>query len=178
MALKGTVDRYGSMAVSLHWLSAILVLVLIVLGFRAAATVDPAAKAALLRLHLPIGIAVLVLTALRIVWWWRFDRRPDPIAASTHWQERAAQAVHILFYVVLLGMIASGIGMMVLSGASPIIFGGQGGALPDFSKYLPRAPHGIGAWLLIALVVLHVGAALYHQFGRRDGLLRRMWFGK
>ncbi|MDO9296294.1 cytochrome b [Bradyrhizobium sp.] len=50
--------------------------------------------------------------------------------------------------------------------------------MPDFSKYSPRAPHGIGARLLIALVVLHVGAALYHQFGRRDGLLRRMWFGK
>jgi cytochrome b561 len=177
MGLKSTIDRYGSMAVSIHWLSAILVLVLMVVGFRAAGTVDPAAKAALLRLHLPIGIALLALTVLRIVWW-RFDRRPDPIAASPHWQERAAQAVHILFYVVLLGMIASGIGMMVLSGASPIIFGGQGGALPDFSKYLPRAPHGIGAWLLIALVVLHVGAALYHQFGRRDGLLRRMWFGR
>lgn len=166
------------MAVSIHWLSAILVLVLIVLGFRAAGTVDPAAKAALLRLHLPIGIAVLALTVLRIVWWWRFDRKPDPIAGSPHWQERAAQAVHILFYVVLLGMIASGISMMVLSGASPVIFGGQGAALPDFSKYLPRVPHGIGAWLLIALVVLHAGAALYHQFGRRDGLLRRMWFGR
>ncbi|MDO8400139.1 MAG: cytochrome b [Bradyrhizobium sp.] len=178
MGLKSTIDRYGSMAVSIHWLSAILVLVLIVLGFRAAGTADPVAKAALLRLHLPIGIAVLVLTALRIVWWWRFDRKPDPIAGSPPWQERAAQAVHILFYVVLLGMIASGIGMMVLSGASPIIFGGQGAALPDFSKYLPRAPHGIGARLLIALVVLHAGAALYHQFGRRDGLLRRMWFGK
>ena len=95
MGLKSTIDRYGSMAVSLHWLSAILVLVLIVLGFRAAGTVDPAAKAALLRLHLPIGIAVLVLTALRIVWWWRFDRKPDPIAGSPHWQERAAQAVHL-----------------------------------------------------------------------------------
>jgi cytochrome b561 len=121
---------------------------------------------------------VLVLTALRIVWWWRFDRKPDPTAGSPHWQERAAQTVHILFYVVLVGMIASGIGMMVLSGAGPIIFGGQGAALPDFSKYLPRAPHGIGARILIALVVLHAGAALYHQFGRRDGLLRRMWFGK
>jgi len=76
MGLKSTFDRYGSMAISIHWLSAILVLVLIVLGFRAAGTVDPVAKAALLRLHLPIGIAVLVLTALRIVWWWRFDRSP------------------------------------------------------------------------------------------------------
>lgn len=177
MELKSTTERYGAMAVSIHWLSAILVLVLVVLGFRSAGTVDPAAKAALLRLHLPIGIAVLALTALRIVWWWRFDRKPDPIGGSPQWQARAAQVVHVLIYIVLLGMIASGISMMVLSGASPIIFGGHGAALPDFWKYLPRVPHGIGAWLLIALVVLHAGAALYHQFGRRDGLLRRMWFG-
>jgi cytochrome b561 len=178
MSVKSTTDRYGSIAVSIHWLSAILVLVLIVLGFRAAGTVDPAAKAAILRLHLPIGIAVLALTALRIVWWWRFDRKPSPVAGSPHWQERAAQAVHVLFYAVIFGMIASGISMMVLSGASPVIFGGQGAALPDFWKYSPRGLHGIGAWLLIALVVLHAGAALYHQFGRRDRLLRRMRFGK
>lgn len=178
MGLKSTIDRYGAMAVSIHWLSAILVLVLIVLGFRAAGTVDPAAKAAILRLHLPIGIAVLALTVLRIVWWWRFDRKPSPIAGSPHWQKRAAQAVHVLFYVVLFGMIASGIGMMVLSGAGTIVFGGQGAALPDFWKYAPRGPHGIGAWLLVALVFLHLGAALYHQFGQRDGLLRRMWFGR
>ncbi len=82
MGLKSTIDRYGSMAVSIHWLSAILVLVLIVLGFRAAGTVDPVAKAAFLRLHLPIGIAVLALTVLRIVWWWRFDRKPDPTSGS------------------------------------------------------------------------------------------------
>lgn len=177
MGLKSTTDRYGATAVSIHWLSAILVLVLIVLGFRAAGTVDPAAKAAILRLHLPIGIAVLALTALRIVWWRRFDRKPDPIGGSPQWQKGAAQVVHVLIYIVLIGMIASGISMMVLSGASPIIFGGQGAALPDFWKYLPRVPHGIGAWLLIALLVLHGGAALYHHFGRRDGLLRRMWFG-
>ncbi len=176
MGLKSTIDRYGSMAVSIHWLSAILVLVLIVLGFRAAGTVDPVAKAAFLRLHLPIGIAVLALTVLRIVWWWRFDRKPDPTSGSPRWQERAGQAVHVLFYVAIFSIIASGIGMMVQSGAGPTVFGGQGTALPDFWQYSTRGPHGIGARLLIALVLLHVGAALYHHFGRRDGLLRRMWF--
>ncbi len=85
--------------------------------------------------------------------------------------------MHLLFYVVILGMIASGIGIMVLSGAGSIIFG-QGGVLPDFWKFAPRVPHGIGARLLFALLVLHVGAALYHHVVLRDGLLWRMWFGK
>ena len=63
---------------------------------------------------------------------------------------------------------------MALSGAVPIIFG-QGGTLPDFWIYMPRVPHGIGARLLLILLILHAGAALYHHFISRDGLLKRMW---
>jgi cytochrome b561 len=85
--------------------------------------------------------------------------------------------VHILFYIVILGMIASGIGMVALSGAGPVIFGGEG-TLPDFWKVPPRVPHGIGARLLLALLVLHTGAALYHHFVRRDVLLGRMRFSR
>jgi cytochrome b561 len=178
MGLRSTADRYGVMLVSIHWLSALLIIILVASGFRAANTVDPAAKAAILRLHVPIAIALLVLTIVRLGWWWGFDRKPDPVTGSPRWQERAAQAVHVLFYVVILGMIASGIGLMALSGAAPMIFGGAGASLPDFWEYPPRLPHGIGARLLLALVVLHVGAALYHHFVRRDGLLWRMWFSK
>ena len=177
MSMKSGSDRYGTMAVSVHWLSAALILVLIASGFRAAGTVDPAVKAQLLRIHVPVAIAVLLLTLLRVVWWLAIDRRPDPVVGPPLWQERSARVVHLLFYVVILGMIASGIGMMVLSGAGSIIFG-QGGVLPDFWKFAPRVPHGIGARLLFALLVLHVGAALYHHFVLRDGLLWRMWFGK
>lgn len=178
MALKSAPDRYGTMAVSIHWVSVVLILILIGSGFRAANTVDPAAKAAILRLHVPIAVAILALTFLRIVWWWRFDHKPHAVAGSARWQERTAQAVHVLFYIVILGMVASGVGMMALSGATPTIFGGTGELLPDFSKYSPRLPHGIGARFLLVLLVLHVGAALYHHFVRRDGLLWRMWFSK
>ncbi len=75
-------------------------------------------------------------------------------------------------------MVPSGIGMLAPSGAAPIIFGGDGALLPDFSKYPPRLAHGIGARLLLALLALHASAALYHHFVRRDGLLRRMWFSR
>ena len=80
-------------------------------------------------------------------------------------------------WMLILGMLASGIGMMALSGAAPAVFGAAGAALPDFHDFAPRAPHGLGANLLILLLVAHVGAALHHQFVRRDGLLRRMWYG-
>jgi cytochrome b561 len=176
LALKSSPNHYGAMAVSIHWLSAVFLLILIASGFRAAHTVDPVAKAAILRVHVPTAVGVLALMILRIVWWVGFDRQPRPVTGSPHWQERTAQLVHVLFYVVILGMIASGIGTMVLSGAAPLIFGGESALLPDFWKYPPRLPHAIGARLLLALLPLHVGAALYHHFIRRDGLLWRMWF--
>jgi cytochrome b561 len=179
MALKSTRDRYGGVAISIHWLSAVLILILIGSGFRAADTADPAAKAAILQLHVPVAAAVLALTILRIVWWFGSDRKPNPIGGSPHWQVRTAQAVHVLLYFVILEMVASGIGMLALSGAAPVIFGGGNGApLPDFSQYPPRLAHGVGARLLLALLVLHAAAALYHHFVRRDGLLRRMWFSR
>lgn len=174
--LKSTTDRYGAVPVTIHWLSAILIIGLLGSGFKAGNAADLAAKAAFLRFHIPVAILVLLLTAFRILWWWRFDRKPLPVKGSPRWQERLARGVHLLFYVVILGMIASGIGMMVLSGAAPAVFG-EPAALPDFHRYAPRIPHGLGANLLLALLAAHVGAALYHHFIRRDGLIRRMWYG-
>ncbi|GAJ93753.1 cytochrome b/b6 domain-containing protein [Agrobacterium sp. SHOUNA12C] len=174
--MKSTLDRYGTVAISIHWISAILILALLGSGFRATNAMDAAAKAGLLRFHIPVAIVVLFLTIFRIVWW-RFDLKPLPMKGSPAWQERIARWVHLAFYIVILGMIASGIGMMILSGATPAVFGEAGAALPNFTDYPPRAPHGLGAFLLVGLLIFHAGAALYHQFVRHDGLLWRMWYG-
>ncbi|MGO7136466.1 cytochrome b [Rhizobium leguminosarum] len=174
--LKSRTDRYGAIAVSIHWLSAILIFALLGSGFRAANAMD-ATKAGILRFHIPVAIIVLLLTAFRLVWWWRFDRKPLPVQGQPLWQERIARWVHVAFYIVIFGMVSSGVGMIILSGAGPTIFGSSGAALPNFADYPPRIPHGLGALLLIALLLFHAGAALYHQFIRGDGLLRRMWYG-
>ena len=177
MALRSTPHHYGVVAVTLHWLSALLILVLIGSGFRAAGADDATQKAAVLRAHIPLGITILVLTLARAGWWIFADAKPSPVSMPS-WQARTSRAVQVLFYVVILGMAASGIGMMILSGAGPIIFGGDVSALASFWDYRPRGPHGIGARIMLALFVLHTGAALYHQFVKKDGLMRRMWFSR
>lgn len=175
MSVKSTNNHYGIVPVTIHWLSAALIIALLGLGFRASSTVDPEAKASLLQIHATLGITILLLTLARIIWW-RLDKKPAPVGGSPQWQDLSAKAVHVLFYIVILGMAASGIGMFVLSGAGPVVFGGEG-SLPDFSQYPPRIPHGIGARAMVVLLVLHAGAALYHHFVKRDATLRRMWFG-
>ena len=162
MAAKSTADQYGTVAVTLHWLSALLIIALIGSGFRADGAEDVVSKTGLLRVHVPLGIAILLLTLGRIGWWKFADKKPTPLPGPT-WQDRGARAVHVLFYVVILGMAASGIGMLILSGAGPIIFGADATTLPDFWEYNPRTPHGIGARVVVALLVLHTGAALHHH---------------
>ncbi|MEP9368597.1 cytochrome b/b6 domain-containing protein [Xanthobacter sp. VNH20] len=165
---KSMTDRYGSIAVTIHWLSAILTAVALLSGFRAAHAIDEATKAELLRTHIPAAIIVLLLTLLRMVWWFVVDQKPQPVAGMPQWQAGSARAVHIAIYVIILGMAASGFGMLLQSGAGPAVFSETPTHLPNFHDFRPRVPHGIGARVLLAVLAVHVGAALYHHFIRRD----------
>ncbi|WBU31753.1 cytochrome b/b6 domain-containing protein [Rhodopseudomonas palustris] len=177
MALHSSSDQYGSVAVTIHWLTAVLIVIALLTGFRAAAAEDVAAEAALLRVHLPAAALVLVLTVVRVVWWLGIDDKPEPIDGAPRSQQLVAGAVHLLFYVVVFGMIASGIGMMLASGAAPAIFSRDVPALPEFWHYRPRIPHGLGARLLVLLLIAHLAAAMYHHL-RGDRVFRRMWFSR
>ncbi|MEH6527804.1 MAG: cytochrome b/b6 domain-containing protein [Sneathiella sp.] len=176
--MKSTATKYGTVAVTLHWLSALFIFALMGSGFRAGSLVESTAKASVLSAHVPLGIIILLLTLARVAWWLFADRKPNHPAGDPGWQIMSAKIVHVLFYIVIFGMVASGIGMMVLSGAGTILFAGSAEPLPDFWDYLPRVPHGIGARVMILLLVLHIGAALYHHFIRKDGLIWRIWFGQ
>jgi cytochrome b561 len=122
-----------------------------------------------------LGISAVVLTLLRIIWWLAVDTRPAGIGGVPRWQVLAARAVHLLLYLIVLVMGASGIGLLVLSNALPALIGGA--PLPDFAHFPPLLVHSLAAKVLIGLVFLHVAAALFHQFVRRDRLLARMGLG-
>ncbi|HCO56031.1 MAG TPA: cytochrome B, partial [Pelagibacterium sp.] len=74
MSLKSTPDRYGTIAIVVHWVTALLVLALIVLGLNAADADTDATKRALLIPHIALGLTVLALTIFRIFWWVLADR--------------------------------------------------------------------------------------------------------
>ena len=176
MPVKSSTDRYGSVAIAIHWLSAVAILVLFALGLGAAGSSDPGLKAALLRAHVPLGLFVLLLTVLRIVWW-LIDRRPAPLAGIPRWQTSAEALVRIVIYAAVILLGASGVGLLALSGAGAVLFLDAPGRLADFWQFPPMTVHFLAAFALLALVGLHVAAALYHHLHRRDGLLARMGVG-
>lgn len=176
MTWKSSSDRYGRVAIIIHWVSAAAILGLFALGFAAANASDPALKAALLRGHVPLGIAAVVLTLLRIVWW-LVDRRPAPPSGLPKWQKASETAVRRLLYAVVILMGLSGIGLLAISGAGAILFFGAPGDLPNLWDYPPMFAHYLGALALLCLAGLHIVAAMYHQLWKKDRLLARMGVG-
>lgn len=176
MARNGTAQRYGSLAIAFHWTLAAAILAALPLGFLAAYASDSARAAALLRIHVPLGILILILTLARAVR--RYRHRPPPAPAGLpRWQVGAARVSHTLLYILPVVIAASGIALLALSGAAPILFSRVQGALPDFSRFPPMTVHALGAFALIGLICLHLAAVVHHQFFRRDRLLARMGIG-
>lgn len=170
--------RYHPLHVTLHWLIALLVLMMLGVGkfVLPGVPADDPQKVFMLRTHAFIGGAIAVLLVVRLVM--RFAvQRPAPADAGHPFLNFLAKAVHVLLYVLLIGMAVSGLGLFQLANL-PAIFNGAAPYPQDFFQYPPRMGHGLTSWLLIALIALHFGAAMYHQFVRRDNLLARMWYGK
>ena len=176
MELKGNARRYGTIAIALHWVSALGILVMLASGIAMGqGLLGSPAPGAIILSHATLGILILLLTVLRLVWWLAFDRRPEPVAGIPAWQKRLSMAVHGLLYVTIFVAASSGLGTLILSGAVPSILAGN--PAPEFTGMGPYITHGLTGRLLLLLLVMHIGAALYHHFVRRDRLLGRMGIG-
>ncbi|WP_051630925.1 cytochrome b [Afifella pfennigii] len=173
MMIRSTPRAYGEVRVFLHWSIAATVLVALVSGF-AADNIGMAGRDAL-RLHVLAGLLAAVLTLARIAWWVA-EPKQVPGAGGAERKGVLARAVHLLLVLVPLGMTVSGLSLILRSGAAPQLLTDAPGMLPPFEMLRPRRPHGFGARLILALVTVHAGAALYHHFVRRDGLMQKMWF--
>lgn len=169
--------RYDSVAIAIHWTLAAAIFVALPLGLLAARASDARQAAALLRVHIPLGILILILSVVRAGWRYR-HAPPEPPHAQPRWQGVIARVTHMLLYVVPVVIATSGLATLALSDAAPVIFSRASGALPDFSRFPPMTAHAIGAFVLVGLLCLHVAAAIHHQFIRRDRLLARMGIGK
>ena len=169
--------RYSAVARWLHWIIALLIIWNVVSGIGHEA-LPRDARAAVMGLHISSGITVLVLSIIRLAW--RLGHRPPPLPMGmTPWQAGLAHGVHWAFYALMLLLPLSG-WIMISSAPFPITWLGLF-ALPKFAVTREDAISGIAGegheilgLLMLALVVLHVGAALWHHFSLRDNLIARM----
>ena len=173
-----TPTRYNPVLVALHWLLAAMVIIMLMVGLtQLGETPNDDAKIQVLSMHMPIGITILALMLVRLFVRF-FTKKPSPASVGNPLLDKVGVGVHYLLYLAVFGMAVSGLGISAQAGLPTIVFEGSGSLPPDFSVFPPADGHGFLAYTLSGLVLLHVGAALYHQFVRRDNLLARMWFGK
>jgi len=173
------VSRYHPLLVTMHWLLAVLLIIALAAGSQVLVKIpstDPM-KVEALRQHMAGGLLLLPLMLIRLVVHLRTAHPPRASIGSPA-LDRMAWLSYRLLYILVLAQAGSGLALAVQARLPDIVFGGHGVLPPDFWVFPMRSVHYVISRLLMALIALHVLAALYHTFILRDGLLRRMWFGK
>jgi cytochrome b561 len=174
-------SHYTRTAVALHWLIAGLVLAALFMGWTMTSMEISPGKLKLVNYHKWTGVTVLALALLRIGW--RLSHQPPPLEVMPRWQQVAAHTGHGLLYLLMLAVPLSGWAYSNAAGY-PIVYLGKL-PLPDLvdkDKVLAAQLVKVHAALAITFavtVLLHLLAALQHQFIHRDRTLRRMlaWRG-
>lgn len=166
--------KHSRPLVALHWAVAALVLTSLVGGWvvlRGKADTDPTKLGSLAR-HMAIGATIGALTLARLVVRRRGHRAWLPDETTTL-AGRGANWLHLLSYVLVLGMVATGFATALTTGLNQVVFGGGGDIPASLAASPVRAAHAAIAWLVFGFVAIHVGAVLWHQLrGRR--ILGRM----
>lgn len=169
--------RYTPIAIALHWAIALLVFGGWGLGIYMHDLPLSPAKLRYYSWHKWIGVTVFFLALLRVAWLATHSAPPLPPAIS-RLQRRLARLTHAVLYVLLFALPVSGWLMSSAQGVPTVYFGVL--PLPDLvakDKALGErlaGVHELLAFTLAALVLLHLAAALKHQWIDRDGLLDRM----
>ena len=170
-------DHYPATSKLLHWLVAICVLTTAPVAITMTRLSEGLTRDTLYNFHKSLGLLILVLMILRLI-----NRlavgAPIPEPGIERWQKTVSSAVHTSFYVLLVAMPIVGYIANSAYGAPTPFFG-----LFDLPPIVDKNEtlstplftiHRLVGWLVIILVLIHVSAALYHHFVRRDNVLQRM----
>lgn len=189
MGLHNSERRFGTAAMTLHWLIAVCVIGLLAVGkIMTGESLDLATKFQLYQLHKSFGVLVFMLMVLRLCWRWT-QTIPAYPATMQPWEKAGAHVSHWGFYLLLIVMPLTGWALVsaatfkvptLLFGTIPLPHlpflenAADPKAAEDWTKWL----HETLGWAIIALLLAHVGAALKHHFINRDDVLKRMLPGK
>ena len=176
MSADDSHNRYNPVTKGFHWVSALIVLALLPLGYFMTALEFSPFKLDLYAWHKSFGTLLLILVALRILW--RFHKGTPPhLETHARWEVMLAKIVHILLYVGLIGMPVSG-WLMTSFGQFPHAFFGLN--IPPITPknedlyHLMGDVHEMCSYALIGAIVLHAAGAFKHHLIDKDITLLRM----
>lgn len=177
MRLRNTPERYGLVAMTLHWLIALLIFGMIGLGWYMTGLPVGVRKIQLYQLHKSLGITVLALVVLRLGW--RLANRPPPLPDTIRGPERLlARVTHFGLYLLIVAMPLSG---WIIASAATLPTSLYGlvplprlVAPDEATLHRAGAVHEVLAWAILVLAALHAAGAVKHHVIDKDNVLRRM----
>lgn len=173
---NGAAQRYDTTAIALHWLIAVLVVCGFTLGLSMVDLPISRQKLQWYAWHKWFGVTVFLLTCARLAWRWRHPAPPLPPMPA--WQTRASHVSHLALYILTLVIPLSGWVYSSSTGVQVVYLGLV--PLPDLVAKdrelaaVLRAVHVTLNFTLLAVVCVHVAAALKHHYHDRDTVLIRM----
>jgi cytochrome b561 len=169
--------RYPVRTRILHWLTAILVFSMLLIGFAMVNSIG--SYASLRAIHVTLGIVVLVIAVLRVTN--RFTHRVPKLPDTVSWVEhKLVVGSELGLYALLLTQPLVGWAMVSATGKPVVIVGSL--PLPRIAPFSAelyftlRQTHSLLAYALVVLIAAHVSAVLLHTLTLRDGMLSRMAF--
>lgn len=177
MVAKGESERYTTVARTLHWVVAVLVLAQFIFGWwmQEIPRSPPGPRAEAFNLHKSAGLVILALMAARILW--RARHAPPAWPELAPWKATLSRTVHLALYAVLIALPVTGYLGSVFSGYPMKFFGlalpAWGSAQPALKSLMSTLHLGSG-WLLAGAVLLHLAGAAHHAVTGYEGLLGRM----
>jgi len=175
MQIRNSKNHFGIIAISLHWIIAILIIGLLALGLYMVTLPINLQKLKLYGWHKEYGFLVLFLAIFRIVW--RLGNQMPDLALPLL-ERIAARSMHWAFYVFMFAMPITG-WLITSSAGLPASFFGLFTlpnlvAADEHNRALFEWVHQWLGYALIAAIALHTAAALKHHFINKDDILRRM----
>ena len=169
--------RYRKIVMWIHWITAILLVMQVIIGFTFHEMPRGPDRAFVFGWHKTWGALILVLALIRLAV--RLMNKPPPYPSDQpEWKRFIAVWTHRLFYVLLVALPLTGLAAVsgrAEDGTVPLLFGLSLPAIPGIPRENEFGDvHEILVWSTLALVVLHVAAALYNQFGSSTEVADRM----
>ena len=197
-----TFSQYNNISILLHWLIAVGIVFMFILGWFMDTVPKDAAKSSTFdlfnmglyvwelskevsprsfyfNLHKSVGISLFALIILRILW--RLTHKPPALLDSMKtWEKKLATGAHHGLYFLMVATPLAGIIMSISSKYGIHWFGIKlvGGIDNKASRELFYEFHEIFGLLILLILFFHIAGAFKHALVDKDGTIRRMWFHK
>lgn len=166
-------EKYSKGTIIIHWLSFVLILALIPVGFIMSNMENDGTKLILLRVHIIAGVLVFILTLFR-VWFFFKHKRPSKLQTGSWLHDKLIIWLENSFYFILILLSTSGLATVIFGNFAEAIQNNDASLLSQTVEVPPLMAHKALAFILIILLIAHVGGVINHYIKTKENTLKRI----